>query len=246
MTKLIIQITKTIIAIVTTLLFTSCNQINWPEKGIEGNGKIVKVKRTLDQSFDKIFISRGIELIIEQADENKMRIETDENIQDHIITEIIDNNLKIYTDTSLYSNTHVKIYLNFQDLKEIHASSNSYVLNNKAFKIENLKLKTSSNASLKIKVIAKDLKTEASSGSQILLEGSTNNISAEASSGSHINAEELSSINASAKASSGGEINFNTVDTLKAKASSGGDITYLSTPSKIEKKTSSGGTIKLK
>ena len=65
-----------------------------------------------------------------------------------------------------------------------------------------------------------------------------------ASSGSEINATKLLANEITADVSSGASINIHPIVSLTGQASSGGEIRYHIQPKTIQKKTSSGGSIR--
>ena len=106
MTKLIIQITKVIVTIISVLLLQSCVNSNWNNETISGNGKIVEVNRTVTEDFNAISAKNGLEVIINQDNTNKIIVEADENLQDHIFTEVKEGTLvKVVTKEKLFEET---------------------------------------------------------------------------------------------------------------------------------------------
>ncbi len=231
-----------IIAILVILLTTSSCFVDGI-MGIRGNRKVVSEDRTISSNFDVIRVQQGIHLYLTQDNSTNIEVEADENIIDLLITEVKNNELKVYFDKNVYKAKARNVYLSTDDISRIKTSSGAHVKSENTLRVSTLDLDASSGSSIKVYVHADEVTSESSSGANIDVFGKTKLFSARASSGSSIDADELETIDAYAKASSGADINVNVSGKLTAKASSGGDIDYEGNPKDINKNTSSGGSV---
>lgn len=243
MTKLIIQITKVIVTIISVLLLQSCVNSNWNNETISGNGKIVEVNRTVTENFNAISAKNGLEVIINQDNTNKIIVEADENLQDHIFTEVKEGTLVIYSDVNILDSQAKKIYVSTSNLNKLSSSSGASVTSEKELNFENLEVKSSSGSSINIDVVANTLSCESSSGSTLIAKGKTKSLNTKSSSGSSINLEKLIAENGQSNASSGSTTRVNVTNELKADASSGSSINYISKPNSLIMEESSGGSV---
>ena len=211
--------------------------------GIRGNRNVVSEDRSISSNFDAIKVQQGIQLYLKQGTNTDISVEADENIIDLLITEVRDNQLKIYFEKNVYRAKARNVYLTVDDISRIRASSGSRVKAENTMQLSSLDLDASSGAVIKMYVNADEVTAESSSGADIDVFGKTEKFSARASSGSSIDADELESGDTRARASSGAHINVNVSGFLTAKASSGGDIDYEGNPTGIDKSTSSGGSV---
>ena len=211
--------------------------------GIKGNGEVVSEDRTINSNFNEIKVQQGIQVFLTQGNSTELKVEADENIIDLLITEVKDNQLKIYFEKNVNRAKARNVFLSTAVIKKIKASSGASVKSENTFQVISLDLDASSGSSIKVYVNADDITTETSSGANIRVYGKSKSFSGRASSGSSIDADELEAIDAYAKASSGANININVTGKLTAKASSGGDIDYEGSPTDINKDTSSGGSV---
>ncbi|WP_100612842.1 head GIN domain-containing protein [Confluentibacter lentus] len=255
-------LTKIIVTTLLSLLFFSCNfDINLG--GVIGNGNVVEESRTINASFNAIKASEGLDVYVTQSDNESIIVEADENLQDLIITEVVDNILKIHTKKNIGNATSKKVMVSFKNVSNIISNSGSNVYSTNTITAENLELNSSSGSNMTLNVEApaikcntssgsnmslqlntKVLQCNSSSGSNIKLTGETTKLTAEASSGSNIKAGDLISESSWADASSGSNITINTSKELIAKATSGGGIYYSGNPEKVEKNDSASGSIK--
>ena len=241
MIKIIIHITKFVIATVTALLFASCN---FNMNSIEGSGNVTTEKRTVQGDFKNVSVSNAIDLVIEQSDVTEVTVEADDNLQKEIVTKVENGTLVISCKYSSFRNiTMKKVTVKMPVIDKIEASSASSVQSKNVIEGENITLESSSAASMQVNIESDKISVDSGSGSSVTLEGKALSLSTSASSGGSIEADKLAANEVEAQASSGGTINVNSIVTLKAKASSGGNVNYTGTPKTIEKEASSGGNI---
>lgn len=241
MIKIIIHITKFIIATITALLFASCN---FNMNTVEGSGNVTTEKRIVEGDFKNISVSNAIDVVIEQSDVTEITVEADDNLQKEIITKVENGTLIIKCKYSSFRNiTMKKVTVKVPSLEKIEASSASTVQSKNVFQGENIDLESSSAATMDLNIESDNISATSSSGSSINVQGKALKVQTTASSGATVDAGKLLANEVNADVSSGGSINVHPIVTLKAEASSGGHINYDITPKTIEKKSSSGGSI---
>ena len=248
MIKIIVHVTKIIITVITALLFSSCvfsdkNGGSIFSEKVSGTGNVVKQDRNINQSFTYISVSNNLEVILEQSNQTSVTVEADENLQEHIKTEVENNELKIYADANIRNAEAKKIVVRTPQIKGISTFSGASVTNSTLLKAETLNLSSSSGSSLNVTIDANNATCETSSGSTITVHGNTVQLTTDSSSGSSLNAKGLTAKNVTAEASSGSNTSVNPQESLEADASSGGSIQYINTPKRLDKDTSSGGSV---
>ncbi|WP_100614990.1 head GIN domain-containing protein [Confluentibacter citreus] len=258
-------LTKIIVTTLLSLLFFSCNFDINIGPGIAGNGHVVEVTRTINGSFNAIKASEGLDVYVTQSDNESVIVEADENLQDLIITEVVDNVLKIHTKKNIGNATSKKVMVSFKNVSRIASTSGSNVHSTNPITVQNLVLESSSGSNMTLDVSTTSLKCNTSSGSNMILQlnteilechsssgsnikltGEAIKITADASSGSNIIAGDLIAESSRANASSGSNITINTSKELIAKATSGGGINYYGNPERVEKSDNPSGSIRKK
>lgn len=233
-------LTKIIVTGLLSILLVSCNF----DFGVKGNGNVISTTRELNDTFNAVEVSRGLDVYLTQSETEGIRVQADENLQDIIKVEIENGVLNIYTEDNISSSSSKKVMVNFKTIDRISASSGSDVMSTNVITSDELKIFTSSGSDVELEIDVERLICESSSGSDITLSGKANTFRAEASSGSDIKAEKLMAITTRAEANSGADITVNTTKELTASANSGGDIKYYGNPEKVEKNDSPSGSIK--
>ncbi|WP_456376338.1 head GIN domain-containing protein [Lutibacter sp.] len=231
------------ITVILVVLFTTTSCFMDGLTGIRGNGNIISEDRTIHSDFDVIKVQQGISLYLTQGNSTTLNVEADENILDLLITEVKNNELKVYFEKNVYRAKARNVYLTTKDISEIRTSSGASVKSENTLHVNALDLNSSSGSSIKVYVNGTEISSEASSGANIDIYGKTTNFSANASSGSSIDADKLETVDAYVKASSGASIDVNATGKLTAKASSGGAIDFVGNPTNVNKDTSSGGSV---
>lgn len=237
-------VTKIIVSIILAMLMLSCDLGINIGPGVSGNGNVVSDERRLNDTFDKIEVSRGLDVYLTQGETESIKVEADENLQEIIVTEVKGNVLKIYADENIRRSKSKKVYVTFRSVSSISSSSGSDVNSTNTINADDLELSTSSGSGMELDINAEKVSCDSSSGSDLKLSGKTNKLYAEASSGSDIKAGDLTAFSSEVKASSGADITINTSNELVAKASSGGDIRYYGNPEKVQKSDGVSGSIR--
>ncbi len=234
---------KIILSLILIATLTSC-QYDLNIGQVNGDGDVITEERHVDQDFEQVRGSRGLDVYLTEGNENKIVVEADENLLDLIETTVSNGKLTITSSKNIGRAKAKKVHVTYVKLTNIEASSGSDVIGNSVIKSETLTLDSSSGADLEVEVFAKDLYVETSSGADIEVTGKSSTLYANASSGSEIDAKKLEVTNCNAKASSGADITVTVNNKLNAKASSGGDVKYYGDPVSVSKKDSSSGSIR--
>jgi len=242
MIKIIIHITKFIIATVTALLFASCNFNNM--KSIEGSGNVTTEKRIVQGDFKNVSVSNAIDVVIEQSDKTEIIVEADDNLQKEIKTTVENGTLVISCEfTSFHNVTKKKVIVKMPVIDALEASSASTITSTNVIHSTNIKLDASSAATMNVNIESDEISLDTDSAGSITIEGKALKVKSSASSAANIEAEKLLANEIEADADSGASINIHPIVSLKAHANSGGSINYQGSPKTIEKTSNSGGSI---
>jgi hypothetical protein len=219
---------------------TSCIRIT----GIMGSGNVVTQERSVS-GFDKVAISAGMNLYLEQGTKEYLKVEAEDNIIRNITTEVNGGKLTVKFKNLLggvSATKPVNVYLTVINLKEIDASSGTSI-SSKEINTDSLKIDISSGAEGEMIVNANSCDVNLSSGSTLKLSGIVQNQKVDLSSGVDYRDADLVSKNVKINVSSGASAKLNVSDNLDVNISSGGNVEYSGTPA-IVSNISSGGSIK--
>jgi uncharacterized protein YxeA len=232
------RILTTVIAILT---ISACTHAQF-RKTVRGNGDVVKKDRTAE-NFTGISVSTGIDVYLKQGDNESITVETDENLQEYILTEVRGNVLHVFTEVNIRDAERKRVYVTMKDVTSVKTSSAGDVLGESPIRCERLQLSASSAGNIKLEVSAKDISADISSSGDITINGDTDILEADLSSAGNLNAYELTAREADVNVSSAGDAAVNVTEKLTARASSAGDVNYRGNPKYIDAHSSSAGGV---
>jgi hypothetical protein len=209
---------------------------------VYGNHNVVKQDRPAG-SFDEVRVSTGIDVYLKQGDKESITVECDENLQEHIQTEISGNVLKVYSDANIRDAKTENVYITIKEIRSLKTSSAGDIIGESPLHAGDLELSASSAGDIKLEINAKNISLDISSSGNITLSGAAENLEAVLSSAGDLNAYELNVKEADISASSAGDAEVNVAEKLTARASSAGDIYYRGDPRYIDAHSSSAGGI---
>ncbi len=232
---------KILVTFCIALLFCSCNIVI---DGITGTGEIIKKEKVISENFNTIKASRGLDVILINSNDHKIVVEANENLHDHIEISVDDNVLKITADKNIYRAGSKKVYVSYQILTKIIATSGADVTARQVITQETLDIKATSGADIDLQVKANNLSSSVTSGAMINLTGKVNTHKASATSGADLKSHDLVSLVTEAKATSGATIKIYAKKEFTGKATSGAGITYYGQPERVSEDENSGGNIR--
>jgi hypothetical protein len=231
-----------VIVVSALLLLTAVSCISLT--GIRGSGNVATEERGVS-GFDKVAVSAGMNLYLEQGDKEYLKIEAEDNILQNISTEVNGGKLTIKFKNligSVSATEPINVYLTVIDLKELYASS-GVVIDSKEINTDSLKINISSGAEGEMAIKAGSIDVSLSSGSTLKLSGTVESQKVNLSSGVDYRASDLVSRNAKINVSSGARAKVSVSDNLDVNISSGASVEYSGTPA-IVSNISSGGSLK--
>lgn len=231
---------KSALAIAVSIALTSCKI---DVDGVTGSGHVTTQTREL-KDFTKISASRGLEVVIEQADQFLVTVEADDNLQSHIKTTVENGVLKITSDYNSYSNVKSKkVTVKMPAISGIDVQSGVSLKSVGTLLSDDITIESGSGSEISLNVESDKIVAQSSSGSQIKLKGKALTLDTSSSSGSTIEAGNLIANDVTAQSSSGSSTEVHAAVSIDAQASSGGSIEYSGAPKKVERHESSGGSV---
>jgi len=231
-----------ILSIVLAVLSITLSLEGQIRRTVYGDKNVVTKDRKAS-FFEGVTVSTGIDVYLKQGNSETISVEADENLHEHIITEVRGGVLHVYTDANIRSAERKRVYVTMKSISSIRTSSAGDVIGENPVSCDNLELSASSAGSIKLDVTAKEIEADISSSGDITLTGSADSIEADLSSAGDLNAYELKTRIADISVSSAGDADVNVTEKLTARASSAGDINYQGDPKYVDARSSSAGGI---
>jgi len=234
---------KTIKFLILILLVTGSTSciVNFNET-IYGSGNVITEARDVS-GIDGLKVSTGIDVVIKQGDKESLEIHADDNLMEHIKTEIVEGTLKIYTDKSIRQEKSLKAYLMYKDLNMLRITSAGDVTGENTLKTEKLRIDVSSAGDLKLDVEADEISLDISSSGDVRISGTAGYMDADLSSAGDLNAYELIVKDCEVDCSSAGDARIYATGEMDLSCSSAGSIYYRGDAVLVSSHTSSAGSI---
>ena len=209
----------------------------------KGNGTVTSQERQV-ASFDAIKVGCAINLFIQQGEQQSVKVETDDNLQDKIITKVSNGTLTLSCN-NINNATKMNVYVTAVNLTNLDASGAAKVVGETPIKSEVFGLYTSGAAKVKMNIetgtftnetsgasentltlVAKTANTEISGAGNLTIKGTTENHKTEVSGAGNLKALEFITDNTDAEVSGAGNAKIMARKLLKADISGAGNISY--------------------
>ena len=209
---------------------------------IYGSGDVITEDRSVSD-FNKLKVSSGIDVIIKYGDSESLEIEADDNLIEHIRTEIVDGTLKIFTNKNIRKARSMTVYLEYKELNSIRISSAGDVSGQNKMVTDKLKIDISSAGDLDLEVEAEEIICDISSSGDAHLSGTADLLEVDLSSAGDLHAFELITKNCNVSCSSAGDARVYATEELDLRCSSAGNIYYKGEAELVSSHSSSAGSI---
>lgn len=215
----------------------------FPGESVTGNGNVVTEEREISD-VEALKVENGMDVFITQGEEESLRLEVDENLLEHILTEVDGRELKIFSDVNIRMAKSKKIYVTYKNLNSIKISSAGDVNGLNMLNTDRIRIDLSSAGNLNLELTAEETRVQISSSGNVTLSGTTDFLRAELSSAGDLNAFDLEARKADISVSSAGNARVFVTEEGNFEASSAGDIIYKGDPENVNVNTSSAGNVK--
>lgn len=237
-----------------SLLAIGCMNTNSSilDKVVIGNGKVIVEQRTVHGNFDKIQVTSGIEVEIEQADDYEIVVEADENIMPYLLTEMDEDVLDIHFDNvSITNYKEAKVRVKTPRISELKSTSTAEIKVKNKIQTQNLTLYASSAGEIEIGelTVRENLKLSSSSTAEINIKNiKAKNIETSATSSADIEIDKIKTIKFLAESSSSADMMINDIeaDKIRIAASSGSEVKLKGETAEFSAEASSTATVNAK
>ena len=237
---------KKIATLGLVVLFTLSCSAQWGKR-IKGNGNVVTIERSTGD-YDAIAISGWFDVDLIAGNEGEISLKGEENLLEHIITEVKDGKLVIKVEKGLNLKPStwkdgIRITVPVESIDAISLSGSGDIVGKTTIKTDNFKTSMSGSGDITLVIESRTLEATMSGSGDIMLSGSTSDFEATISGSGDIKAYELEADHVNATVSGSADIKVTANKSLKARVSGSGDIHYKGNPEKVDTKTSGSGDI---
>ena len=215
---------------VYALVALGCHGYHHPQKHgpkVDGSGKLVAEQRTVG-TFHGVRLEGVGKVFLKQEDEQKVRVEADDNILRDVVTEVSGGILRVrMSDDRNYGDIKVTVHISAKTIDEASISGAGEIKSENDLECDDLKCSLSGVGSISLSGKCREL--------DVALSGVGN-----------ISNEGLVSERCTARVSGMGNCEVNVTKELDASVSGMGKITYAGDPSEVHRNVSGMGTVERK
>lgn len=239
---------KKSILCLTALLFVSFTQAqSWGNKKIKGNGTVKTINRTTSD-YDGIKCAGSMDYILVKGNEGQITIEGEENLLEHIITEVKNNNLIVKVKKGIYLksslNKTIKITIPFNDISDVSLAGSGDLWTEDQIVASNLDVSLAGSGDVVLNIKTTSVESSLSGSGDITLKGDTTNLEASVSGSGDFHGFNLESENTEVSVAGSGDAEVVSHGNFKARVAGSGDIVYKGNPKKEDTKVAGSGSIR--
>lgn len=200
-----------------------------PAKRIKGSGNVIKETRQLD-SFHSLEVGGAFEIELIKSSEEKIVIETDDNIMPYIKTRVSGGNLDIDNTEDINNPTELKLSIYYKSLDELDISGAASLYSSDVLKASSLDLDCSGASEITLKFEVGTLNGDFSGASKMEFEGSVKSAELDLSGASVLRAYGLEIGDLDLEASGAAVVKVLVIDKLSIEASGASSVRYKGEP----------------
>ena len=237
---------KKILILGVSVLCMTLSHAQWGKK-IKGNGNVITENRET-ASYDAIYIAGFFDVELVDGKEGKLILKGEENLLEHITTEVKDGKLVVKVEKGLNLSPSnwkegILITIPVESVGAVTLSGSGDIVGKKMLTADYFRTDISGSGDVQLSVTADNIDANISGSGNITLDGKTTDLDVRVSGSGDVNAFGLSALNVIANISGSAEIEVTASEMIKARVSGSGDITYRGNPKKIDTKSSGSGEI---
>lgn len=198
------------------------------------------------EAFDKIQISGNIDVKMTQTGKEEAILSVNGIESDKVSIEVEGRLLKIKVGFFEGKDALVKVWINYQDIREVNVTNGGSLLFIDPIKSDYMKMTAGTGSAIDARGEFGTLEIKASAGSRITLGGNADIVEFNANTTAEIEAEDLICQEAILKAYTGAKISIHVKQNLEATSATGAEIIVKGNPSSEKISTSTGGIINRK
>lgn len=235
----------------TLFLFLICISVSHAQwwqgtQKVDGNGKMVTKTRNVSD-YQSIGLTGSMDVILVKGREGNLKIEAEENLQQHIVTEVNGGNLKIAVEKGFSlnpsGNNSITITVPFTDIEAVSLTGSGDITSSETVTADKFSLNITGSGNVKLPLQAKNTSANITGSGDMDLSGSSVDFDCKVTGSGDISAFNFKCQNVSAMVTGSGDIKVYASESLKATTPGSGDIEYRGNPKKEDFRTLGSGSI---
>ena len=204
---------------------------------IEPSGNIIT--NSVDvTAFNGVDASGSLSLLIRQGDQHKVVVRADDNLMEHIRTEVNDEVLNVTLRAWAGKNASIEVEVDLVEIGSLVAQSGARVRAENGLKGQILHHVVNSGAKSWLAIDFDRIELEVSSGAEAIIRGRVREMTAKNNAGSMLDASLLEAESVKLSTSAGAQTDLFVTESLEVKANTGSMVNYTGNP--LHKEISAG------
>lgn len=204
-----------------------------------------KETRELD-NFNKISLAVPAQVYLEQGSDQLFEIEGDDEMLDHIITEVSGGHLHIKMEKE-WQNRNWRnkpvIRIRVSELYALKVTGSGSVESRSTFRSENMDVAVTGSGNLQLPLETAELEVSITGSGDVELSGSANTATIKITGSGKLNAEELIARECDIRISGSGDCQIHSANSLEARISGSGRVYYSGSPKHVNVKSTGSGKV---
>ncbi len=237
---------KSIVLLVALMLSNVTNAQWWGNEKVKGNGNMSIETRTTGD-YDGIKCAGSMDFILVAGAEGKIKIEGEDNLLKHIITEVKNGNLIVKVEKGINLrpswNKTIKITIPFKDISEVSLAGSGDLWNEDKITATDFDVSLAGSGDIVLVIETTSVEGSIAGSGDLTLKGSTNNLVAKVAGSGDFHGFGLQANNTVVSVAGSGDAQVVSNVSLKARVAGSGDIEYRGKPDREDTKVSGSGSI---
>jgi hypothetical protein len=196
----------------------------------KGNKNVVTQERSVS-GFTGIVAGGALTLYLEQDPAFSVLVETDDNLQDNVTTEL-DGNKLVVKSSKIRNPTKLNVYVKLPELKYLQASGATDVYGKSTFETEEMQIIVSGATSVKLDINVAYLESTVSGAADLTLTGTANTHMLDVSGAGTLKASNLETKKATYAVSGAADADLYVTEEITGTKKGAADISYSGSPAK--------------
>lgn len=210
----------------------------------EREGDIVTENRSFNGTFEKIRVDGSMEVVVNNDPTYDIKVNAGMNVLAHLVTEIKNNELRIYMKNNHVRNRHgIKVWVNANQIKKAQMDGSGNIEIHETT-VADLELKMNGSGRIWANVNVTNLNSDMDGSGSIEVDGSIVNHNCSMNGSGHISSENVEAVSVNANVNGSGHIKCYTNTSLDAVVNGSGNISYRGNPSNLNTKIIGSGSIR--
>ena len=230
-------------ALLILFLCSSCQFMG--HRRVNGNGVRSTQSRNVS-SFDRVEVTGSMDVELAQAGTPGVRVETDENLQEYIETEVEGNTLHIRTrnGVNLRQRTGLRVYVSAASYRELEVTGSSNVSGSGKLSGDRFRLRVTGSGNARFDLDMPQVDVEVTGSGTVTLSGATRTFRCETHGSGSIEAFGLLSEETRVEIFGSGDAEVFASKKLEVEVSGSGDVAYKGTAAIVHKEVHGSGSVK--